>query len=155
QKSAHTAAHTKKCTEPVAPSSGSSTDLRRSGCRSEGHQPRTLRTRCSRDSRDRPRASQGGRESAVRNLRLFLFASAFTAQSGGCSSVKTEEEVWRLETFRHVIRRAGNAFVHHPDRPSASAYSCSGGFVLPAPRARRSADFGREGRVDQGHLGTN
>jgi hypothetical protein len=35
------------------------------------------------------------------------------------------------------IRRAGNAFVHRPDRLSASAYSCSGGFVLPAPRARR------------------
>ena len=36
------------------------------------------------------------------------------------------------------IRRAGNAFVHLPDRLSASAYSCSEGFVLPAPRARRS-----------------
>ena len=42
---------TTKCTEPVAPSSGFPTDRRRSGCRSESHQPRTLRTRCIADSR--------------------------------------------------------------------------------------------------------
>ena len=40
----------RKCTEPVAPSSGFPTDLRRSGCRLESHQPWTLRTRCSGDS---------------------------------------------------------------------------------------------------------
>ena len=34
----------------VAPSSGSPTDLRRSECHSGSHQPRKLRTRCSRDS---------------------------------------------------------------------------------------------------------
>jgi hypothetical protein len=41
-------------TEPVAPSSGASTDLRRSGCRSESHRPRTLRARCSGDSTPGP-----------------------------------------------------------------------------------------------------
>jgi len=42
------------------------------------------------------------------------------------------------------IRRAGNAFVHRPDRPSAYAYGCSGGFVLPAPRARRSGTLAKK-----------
>ena len=41
---------TKERTEPVTSSSGNPTDLRRSGCHSESHRPRTLRTRCSRDS---------------------------------------------------------------------------------------------------------
>ena len=37
----------KKCTEPVAPSSGFPIDLRRSGCRSGSHQPPALRSRCT------------------------------------------------------------------------------------------------------------
>jgi hypothetical protein len=40
-----------KCTEPVAPSSGFPTDLRRSACLSESLQPRKLRARCGRDLR--------------------------------------------------------------------------------------------------------
>jgi len=35
-----------KRTEPVSPSSDNPTDLRRSECHSENHQPRALRTRC-------------------------------------------------------------------------------------------------------------
>jgi hypothetical protein len=51
-------ARTEKCTEPVTPSSGFPTDLRRSGCRSESHQPRTLRTRC----KQHPRGCTTGRQ---------------------------------------------------------------------------------------------
>ncbi len=47
-----------KSTEPVAPSSGNPTDLRRSECHSESHQPRTLRTRCSADTKRRARLGQ-------------------------------------------------------------------------------------------------
>ncbi len=41
---------TRKCTEPVTPSSGYPIDRRRSDCLSESHQPRALRTRCIDDS---------------------------------------------------------------------------------------------------------
>ena len=47
-----------KCTEPVTPSSGNPTDLRRSECHSESHQPRTLRTRCRHETKRRERAGQ-------------------------------------------------------------------------------------------------
>jgi hypothetical protein len=65
----------KKCTEPVAPSSGFPTDLRRSGCRSESHQPRTLRTRCNQHPRRCLGARQGPRRRTLRNLRFFLYAT--------------------------------------------------------------------------------
>ena len=67
----------KKCTEPVAPSSGFPIDLRRSECRSGSHQPPALRSRCTRESR-------GVRCVAVkrigigkwRNLRSIRYSSA-------------------------------------------------------------------------------
>jgi len=65
---------TTKCTEPVAPSSGFPTDLRRSGCRSESHQPRTLRTRCKPHPRGRVQPRQGALRGTSRNLRFFLYA---------------------------------------------------------------------------------
>ena len=80
----------KKCTEPVAPSSGFPTDIRRSGCRSESHQPRTLRTRCTRDSRDRAGGRQGSLERRSRKLRSFLFAQDRTALCRACSTVREE-----------------------------------------------------------------
>jgi hypothetical protein len=52
-----------KCTEPVSPSSGNPTDLRRSDCHSESHQPRALRTRCSRDTTARADPGQAPAES--------------------------------------------------------------------------------------------
>ena len=230
---------TKKCTEPVTSSSGSSTDRRRSDCLSESHRPRTLRTRCSRDSRKRVAAASsvartessancarashtrsrpfsyrpsvstagrggdpgggklgepgfphkrnapsrwrlrpasrltaaeatadrrainlgrsvlgasgtlgglhGGRQGhqirTFRILRTFLFAPCRIALqcmcSGSSESCGAAEPGRRNPGTRPRIRRAGNAFVHLPDRLSAFAYSCSEGFVLPAPRARR------------------
>ena len=132
---------TKKCTEPVAPSSGLPTDRRRSDCRSEGHQPRTLRTRCIGDSRGGPGGRQGARDRTSRILRVFLFAQHQIAFRRMCSSYSRRDETAEpgviARGLGRKIRRAGNAFVHLPDRLSASAYSCSGGFVLPAPRARR------------------
>ena len=44
----------------VAPSSGNPTDRRRSECHSGSHQPRKLRTRCSRDSREVCQRGQAG-----------------------------------------------------------------------------------------------
>ena len=64
----------KKCTEPVTPSSGFPTDHRRSDCHSESHQPRTLRTRCTHDSMRIAQPGQALRRSCWRNLRTFLFA---------------------------------------------------------------------------------
>ena len=76
----------KKCTEPVAPSSGFPTDRRRSGCRSESHQPRALRTRCIADSRGARYRRQGALERTCRKLRSFLFAQARSADQSACSS---------------------------------------------------------------------
>lgn len=50
---------TQKCTESVAPSSGDPTDVRRSDCLSESHQPRALRARCNRNHRPPDGARQG------------------------------------------------------------------------------------------------
>src|SRR6188474_1650656 len=81
-----------KCTEPVAPSSGFPTDRRRSGCRSENHQPRVLRARCMADTRGTRAVRQGGRSRAARKLRFFLFAQGRTAYRGGCSICEREEK---------------------------------------------------------------
>jgi hypothetical protein len=111
----------RKCTEPVAPSSGFPTDRRRSDCRSESHQPRTLRTRCIADSMRPPRARQAAARRTCRKLRSFLFTSGRTATTAVCSRSQL-----RRKRAGHVgpaarVRRAGNAFVHLPDEPSASA----------------------------------
>jgi hypothetical protein len=65
----------RKCTEPVAPSSGFPTDLRRSGCRSESHQPRTLRTRCKQHPRRCEECRQGTHRRSCRYLRYFQHAT--------------------------------------------------------------------------------
>src|SRR5262245_5816572 len=70
-----------------------------------------------------------------------------------CSKLLEETQNGRAGYWpwaRPQIRRAGNAFVHRPDRLSASAYSCSGGFVLPAPRARRRQESTQGDLSDQG-----
>ena len=76
---------TKKCTEPVTLSSGFPTDLRRSDCHSESHQPPALRTRCMRDTK----GARGGRQdpgcATSRKLRSFLFAQGRTAGAPTCS----------------------------------------------------------------------
>ena len=70
-------------------------------------------------------------------------------RGGRCRAPVSDNPAWP------AIRRAGNAFVHRPDRPSASAYSCSGGFVLPAPRARRRQESTKTDTPDQGRRRTN
>ncbi len=82
----------RKCTEPVAPSSGFPTDRRRSDCRSESHQPRTLRTRCIADSRVAPGSRQGVRKRTCRKLRSFLFTQASTALQRLCSKMAEDEK---------------------------------------------------------------
>jgi hypothetical protein len=71
----------RKCTEPVTPSSGFPTDRRRSGCHSESHQPRALRTRCKPHTRCPPDTRQEAPEAAWRKLRLFLFATGRLRQA--------------------------------------------------------------------------
>jgi hypothetical protein len=112
---------TQKCTEPVAPSSSLPTDRRRSGCRSESLQPQVLRTRCNRDSRTVSTARQGASAGSFRKLRSFLFTQVRTAASATCSYPAEEEKGAGPGGPAHEVRRAGNAFVHLPDEPSASA----------------------------------
>ena len=111
---------TKKCTEPVTPSSGFPTDLRRSDCHSESHQPRALRTRCTQDSRWSTRGRQDPPGNHFSQIATFSFHKGQTAHRCACSSDRREEK--RPDPrVRPLIRRAGNAFVHLPDEPSASA----------------------------------
>jgi hypothetical protein len=92
-----------KCTEAGAPSSGLPTDLRRSDCLSESHQPPALRPRCTRDTRASRRARQARSEIDLRSLRNFLYKPNILAFSTPCST-------WAGPR----IRRAGCAFVHFP-----------------------------------------
>ncbi len=112
---------TTKCTEPVAPSSGFPTDRRRSDCRSGSHQPRTLRTRCIADSRGRPRARQGVQIATSRKLRSFLFATAKLRLEDCALDRRGTKKRPGTRARPQRVRRAGNAFVHLPDEPSASA----------------------------------
>ena len=94
---------TQKCTESGAPSSGFPTDLRRSDCLSESHQPRALLPRCNQDSTARRDTRQVISNLFSRSLRLFLYKSHILASSLVCST-------WAGPR----IRRAGCAFVHFP-----------------------------------------
>jgi hypothetical protein len=137
-------------------------DLRRSGCPSESHQPRALRTRCKQQPRDPAPRRQAPETATLRNLRVFLFATAtlrsrllalgrprikrVAGPEGPATRAVGSTEAPRAEVpaspapERERIHRAGNAFVHLPEKLSASAYSPSGGFDLPAPRARCRRD---------------
>ena len=65
-------ATTKKCTEPVTPSSSFPTDRRRSGCHSENLQPRALRTRCMRTLGRCGGPSRPAKEQLLANCDLFF-----------------------------------------------------------------------------------
>jgi hypothetical protein len=105
----------------------------------ESHQPRALRTRCKQQSRGGSDRRQALSERSMRNLRTFLFARGIL-RSILLALGRLEAKKGRTRGSGHKIRRAGNAFVHLPERLSASAYGPSGGFVLPAPRTRRRRD---------------
>ena len=105
--------------------SGFPTDRRRSGCRSESHQPRALRTRCKQQPSVRRRWRQGGSDTSCRNLRFFLFTQIKLREAAHALET-SRKETGRTVSGPQSIRRAGSAFVHRPDRPFASAYSCSG-----------------------------
>ena len=112
---------TTKCTEPVAPSSGFPTDCRRSGRRSESHQPRTLRTRCIGETRDASGGRQGTPVTTSRKLRSFLFATVILLLAEPALTGREKKKARAQGRSGQEIRRAGNAFVHLPDEPSASA----------------------------------
>ncbi len=111
----------RKCTESVESSSDNPTDLRRSDCHSESHQPQTLRARCKPHTRGPPPCRQGAPKRSCRKLRGFLFAQGRIAHDRACSGAFRERITAGHEGPAANIRRAGNAFVHLPDEPSASA----------------------------------
>ena len=111
----------RKCTESVESSSDNPTDLRRSDCHSESHQPQTLRARCKPHTRGSPSRRQGTPKQTCRKLRSFLFAQSATAHERTCSGAFRGRKTAGHEGPAANIRRAGNAFVHLPDEPSASA----------------------------------
>ena len=75
---------TQKCTESGAPSSGFPTDLRRSDCLSESHQPRALRPRCNQDTTAWRHLRQARTNCVFRSLRLFLYNPHILAFSAVC-----------------------------------------------------------------------
>jgi hypothetical protein len=77
---------TKKCTEPVTPSSSFPTDRRRSDCHSENLQPRALRTRCMRDSRAAYEPRQDHVENDLAQIATFSFHTGHAAPRRACSS---------------------------------------------------------------------
>ena len=81
-----------KCTEPVAPSSGFPTDLRRSDCLSGSHQPWTLRTRCNHHPRGVRKRRQGRGNGTLRKLRHFVYTQGQTAIACVCSSRSNREK---------------------------------------------------------------
>ena len=121
---------TQKCTEPVTPSSGLPTDVRRSDCRSEGHQPQALRARCNRHSTGSECARQGVRpglsEQKSRNLRLFLYASS-----------KLRSTLGALERRDQQFAEPGALSSTPPGDLPLPRTASREGFVLLTPRARR------------------
>ena len=138
----------KKCTGAVAPSSGFLTDLRRSGCRSGGHQPQALLPRCNHHSRGSYAGGQVGTGSEFPQIANFASSTATN-----CAS---RMMLWKGWT-RDSPSRA--AFVHIAGRPSASAYRRPAMLRPPAPRARRSQESmlrrGRAARVRPARLPAN
>ena len=112
---------TQKCTEPVAPSSGFPTDRRRSDCRSESHQPLALRTRCIAHSRGTPELVKALETPLLANCALFFSQQLMLRLDALCSDVLERRKTAGREGPAARVRRAGNAFVHLPDEPSASA----------------------------------
>ena len=112
---------TKKCTEPVAPSSGFPTDRRRSDCRSESHQPRTLRTRCIADSRGAATSPSRQPDRNFSQIAIFSFRTASNCDPLCALAARGDKKRPGTRARPQRIRRAGNAFVHLPDEPSASA----------------------------------
>ena len=76
---------TQKCTESGAPSSGFPTDLRRSDCLSESHQPQALLPRCNRDTTGLRHRRQAPTNDKTRTLRVFLYNQHILALSAVCS----------------------------------------------------------------------
>ena len=66
---------TQKRTEAGAPSSGFPTDLRRSDCLSESHQPQALRPRCNRDTTGSATVPSSGTRTEIPALCGFFFTS--------------------------------------------------------------------------------
>jgi hypothetical protein len=126
-------------TEPVASSSGSPTDLRRSGDLSELHGLRSLRARCYCESR---RPADGRQEYETREKPLFASFPTQTAEFADAPRCSTQ--------VGPAIRRAGAGSSTRPaDLPlPRPATRC--GFFLSAPPARRSGNLRLQPRPGKG-----
>ena len=136
---------TKKCTEPVSPLSGFPTDRRRSDCLSGSHQPRALRTRCKPHTRGAGQPRQGRLERTLRKLRSFLFAQAETAIHRVCSeSFERRKRAGPEGPTARKFAEPGTLSSTFPTNLPLPRSAPRGGFVLPAPRARRSRNVRKE-----------
>ena len=155
-------ARTRKCTEPVAPSSGFPTDRRRSGCRSESHRPRALRTRCIFDSRWARQCRQGVLERTCHKLRSFLFAQDQTAVDPTCSRWRGDERAARRPEEPSAPRRLRGAEVSASQAPEREKKFAEPGTLsstfptnLPLPRSapRGASSYRRPVLGAGGNLG--
>ena len=127
----------KKCTEPVAPSSGLPTDRRRSDCRSEGHQPRTLRTRCIGDSRGRSTGPSRPRNPNSSHFAKISFRTAYDCASTRVLWIKRE-----LPGRPTPGSRPGNAAKEFAE-PGTLSSTFPTGFPLSRTAARGASSYRR------------
>ena len=121
---------TQKCTEAGAPSSGFPTDLRRSDCLSESHQPRALRPRCNQDTTGSRHRRQARANCNSRSLRLFLYNAHILASRRRCALPKQDQG------FAEPGALSSTSPADLPLPRTAFRES----FVLLASRARRSGE---------------
>src|SRR4051812_10260691 len=119
---------TQKCTEQVAPSSGSPTDLRRSGCLSELHQPQVLLTRCNWETRRSRARCQPVDNRICANCAFFILRSTILQAVAPAlhTAPKKMRRAWELSST--------------PDRRSACAVRLPGAssYSLPSSAQRQS-----------------
>ena len=122
---------TQKCTETGAPSSGLPTDLRRSDCLSESHQPQALRPRCNQDT-----TGSRAPASSERETQFPLFAD-FSLQS---EHTCVERRVLYIEQDQGFAEPGALSSTSPADLPLPRTASRES-FVLLASRARRSGNL--------------
>jgi hypothetical protein len=115
----------------VAPSSGLPTDRRRSDCLSEGHQPRALRPRCTRDTMTRFSCRQVGTDREIPHFAVFSVRI-----ERDCASARV---LWSGKD--HGFAEPGALSSTSPADLPLPRTASRESFVLVASRARRSGNL--------------
>ena len=133
----------------VAPSSGSPLTFAESDCRSGSHQPRKLRTRCSRDSRE---AGQRGQAVLFANTA----ANASPASYWFCLSCTVQGPVARTPR-RNALhrRRRGDGVAAGRDRARLARIVLTGTDVRDAGRSNGIPSFSRRASLASSHAVTS